>query len=109
MNKIELLHDVCFHKKKFQPNVKMQGATSEATIVPEAEGFFEVLTVREGIFMRISNIKLHQMHFAIDDQVIMTSNLLFRFSYTSSLAENGEIVCDVKKYVDNNCSSSVNL
>ena len=58
--------------------------------------------------MRISNIKLHQMHFAINDQGIMTSNPLFRSSYTDSLAENGEIVCNVQKYVNYNCSSSVN-
>ena len=34
--KIELLRDVRLYKKKFQPNAKMQGATSEAVIVPEA-------------------------------------------------------------------------
>lgn len=108
-NKIELLHDVRFYQKKFQPNVKMQGATSKAAIVPVAEGFLKIPTIREGIFMKISKIKLHQMHFAIDDQGAMTSNLSFRSSYTKSMAKNDKILCDVQKYVNNDCSSSVNL
>ena len=46
------------------------------------------------------------MHFAIDDQGAVTSNLSFRSYYTKSMTENDEIVCDVQKYVNNNCSSS---
>ena len=38
-NKIEFLHDVRFYDKKFQPKVKMQGATSKAAIIPITEGF----------------------------------------------------------------------
>ena len=50
---LKFLRDVRFYDKNFQPKVKMQGATSKATIVPVAEAFLKVPTISDGVFMKI--------------------------------------------------------